>query len=197
MPTVGRSTTDPDPSAETEDIRRLVVFGGLPGTGKTRIAREVARRSGAAYLRIDAIEQAIRAAAGLGEDVGAVGYEVAYALAEANLTLGRLVVADSVNPIAATRETWRQVAARTGSALLEVEILCSDKAEHRRRVESRRADIPGLRLPSWEDVMTREYEPWPDAILVIDTAASSVSEAASSICERIEADQRGRRTSAR
>src|SRR5687768_4497712 len=175
----------------------LVVFGGLPGTGKTCIAREVVRRSGAIYLRIDAIEQAIRAAAGLGDDVGAAGYEVAYALAEANLALGRLVVADSVNPIAATREAWRQVAARTGSPLLEVEIVCSDKAEHRRRVESRRADIPGLRLPSWEQVVAREYEPWTDAMMVIDTAASSVSDAASSICERIEAVQRRGRTSAR
>ncbi len=175
----------------------LVVVGGLPGTGKTGIAREVARRSGAAYLRIDAIEQAIRDAAGLGEDVGAVGYEVAYALAEANLAIGRLVVADSVNPIAATRETWRQVAARTGSPLLEVEILCSDKAEHRRRVESRRADIPGLRQPSWEQVVAREYEPWPEATLVIDTTSSSISKAVSSICERIETVQRRGRTSAR
>jgi len=175
----------------------LVVFGGLPGTGKTCIAREVVRRSGAIYLRIDAIEQAIRAAAGLGDDVGAAGYEVAYALAEANLALGRLVVADSVNPIAATREAWRQVAARTSSPLLEVEILCSDKAEHRRRVEARRADIPGLRLPGWEDVAARDYEPWLDRTLVIDTANASVAEAAASICERIEAAQRGRRTSAR
>ncbi len=196
MPTAGRSTTDPDSLAATEDKRMLVVFGGLPGTGKTCIAREVVRRSGATYLRIDAIEQAIRAAAGLGEEVGAAGYEVAYALAEANLKLGRLVVADGVNPIAVTREAWRQVAARTGSALLEVEILCSDPAEHRRRVESRSADIPGLRLPGWEQVAAREYAPWPDATLVLDTASSSVSEAASAICERIEADQR-RRTSAR
>ena len=175
----------------------LVVFGGLPGTGKTCIAQEVARRSGAAYLRIDAIEQAIRNETGLGEEVGAIGYEVAYALAEANLALGRLFVADSVNPIAVTRQAWRQVAVRTGSPLLEVEILCSDKAEHRRRVEGRRADIPGLELPGWEDVMAREYAPWPDADLAVDTATVSVSEAAVSICERIEAVQRGRRTSAR
>jgi len=175
----------------------LVVFGGLPGTGKTCIAREIVRRSGANYLRIDAIEQAIRAAAGLGDDVGAAGYEVAYALAEADLALGRLVVADSVNPIAATREAWREVAERTGSPLLEVEIVCSDKAEHRRRVESRRADIPGLRLPGWQAVVAREYHPWPEAALAIDTANASVAEAAASICERIEAAQRGRRTSAR
>ena len=39
----------------------LIAFGGLPGTGKTVIAREVARGANAVYLRIDSIEQAIRA----------------------------------------------------------------------------------------------------------------------------------------
>ncbi|WP_371126640.1 AAA family ATPase [Variovorax sp. EL159] len=34
----------------------LIVLGGLPGTGKTTIAREIVARSRAVYLRIDAIE---------------------------------------------------------------------------------------------------------------------------------------------
>ena len=38
----------------------LVVFSGLPGTGKTTIASQLARQTGAAYLRIDVIEQALR-----------------------------------------------------------------------------------------------------------------------------------------
>ena len=39
----------------------LIVFGGLPGAGKTAIAQELACELGAVYLRIDSIEQAIRA----------------------------------------------------------------------------------------------------------------------------------------
>ncbi len=42
----------------------LIVFSGLPGTGKTTIAQAVVRRCGAVYLRIDTIEQALRTALG-------------------------------------------------------------------------------------------------------------------------------------
>jgi cytidylate kinase len=36
----------------------LIIFGGLPGTGKTAIAQQLARELGAVYLRIDSMEQA-------------------------------------------------------------------------------------------------------------------------------------------
>ncbi len=38
----------------------LIVFSGLPGTGKTTIANDLAAMTSAVYLRIDTIEQAIR-----------------------------------------------------------------------------------------------------------------------------------------
>src|SRR6185295_18936027 len=81
----------------------LIVFGGLPGTGKTTVARQVADRLGATYLRIDTIEQALRETLELADDVGPAGYVVAYALSETNLALGNVVVADCVNPVPVTR----------------------------------------------------------------------------------------------
>jgi predicted kinase len=159
----------------------LIVFGGLPGTGKTTIARLVALGCGAVYLRIDTIEQALRSADVLVGDVGPAGYVVAYALSEANLKLGRLVVADCVNPLPVTRDAWRAVAAAAPSPMIEVEIICSDPAEHRRRVESRVSDIPGFIPPSWACVLARDYEPWSEPRMIIDTAVISAAEAASKI----------------
>ena len=118
----------------------LVVVSGLPGVGKTTISRELARRAGAVYLRIDSIEQALRAA-GLRSE--GEGYSVAYAVAEDNLDLGRTVIGDCVNPWPLTRIEWRSVADRAGVRVVDVEIVCSDADEHRRRVESRTADIAG------------------------------------------------------
>jgi predicted kinase len=73
----------------------LIILGGLPGTGKTMIAKELARQLGAVYLRIDSIEQALRDSALNTEAVGDAGYRVGYAVAEDNLRLGRMVIADS------------------------------------------------------------------------------------------------------
>ena len=152
----------------------LIVLGGLPGTGKTTIARALASRLGAFHLRIDTIEQALRSAGTLDDDIGPLGYVVAYRVAEDNLRLGNTVIADSVNPIRITRDAWRATAERAGAPLVEVEIVCSDPIEHRRRVETRRADIDGFRLPSWADVLGRDYEHWEGANVLVDTAGRSV-----------------------
>jgi predicted kinase len=149
----------------------LIVFGGLPGTGKTTIARELTRRLTASYLRIDTIEQRLREA---GLPVGAAGYEIANALAAENLLIGRTVIADCVNPVAASRNGWRDTANRCAARLVEIELICSDAAEHRRRVEGRIVDVSGHKQPTWDDVVNRAYEPWDRDHLVLDTAADSV-----------------------
>jgi predicted kinase len=158
----------------------LIVFGGLPGTGKTTIARALSPRLGASYVRIDAIEQSLRSA---GLSVGATGYDVANAIAAENLKLGRIVVADCVNPVLASREGWRATAGKNGARLIEIEVICSDAAEHRRRVEDCSPDIAGLVAPSWQDVINRDYEAWDRGRVVLDTAKDSIDH----LVERIEA----------
>ena len=138
----------------------LLVFAGLPGAGKTTIARTLAQKLGAVYLRIDTIEQALRSSRVLKSDVGPAGYLVAQRVAEENLRIGRLVVADSVNPLQVTRGAWRAVAERASTDVIEIEVICSDVAEHRRRVEARRSDIEGLKVPEWQVIIGREYETW-------------------------------------
>jgi predicted kinase len=163
----------------------LVILSGLPGVGKTTIARELARSLTAVHLRIDSIEQALRR---VGLVVEAEGYAVAHAVAADNLRAGLTVAVDCVNPWPLTRDEWRAVAEQMGVPVLEVEIICRDETEHRRRVESRVADIGGHRRPSWQDVVTRDYRPWDRPRLVIDTARQTAQESVDAIVSGLQAN---------
>jgi len=160
----------------------LVVLSGLPGVGKTAIARELAVAMGAVHVRIDSIEQALR---NEGLKVEGEGYSVAYALAEDNLRLGRIVVADCVNPLPLTRNEWRSVADRAGVRAVDVEVVCSDADEHKRRVESRSPDIVGHRPPTWSEVVERDYRAWDGERIIIDTARLDVEQGVRTILSAV------------
>ena len=151
----------------------LVVFSGLPGVGKTTLAKELASYLKAVYIRIDTIEQSMKdAKIAVNYDES---YRVAFNIARDNLMLGQTVVADSTNPVFESREAWWQVAEDAIVNCIDIEVICSDNIEHRRRVESRQSDIPNLKIPSWQSVTQREYDNWEATrhdhpFLRIDTA---------------------------
>lgn len=163
----------------------LVVVSGLPGTGKTTVASAYARSAGAAFISIDTIEQALVNGSSLRRPLGPVGYEVGYAMACEQLRLGLEVVAECVNPLAITRDAWARTAGEAGAVLVEVETDCSDSAEHRRRIETRKINVPGLPRPSWQEVLDREYERWHRSRLVLDTARLSVEACVAAIADAL------------
>lgn len=164
----------------------LIIFGGLPGTGKTTIARQLAKQLKALYLRVDTVEQVLKRLYPMIKAIGPDGYLVCYDIAADNLHLGQTVIADSVNPIAVTRNDWRQVAKDNNVKFIEVECICSDVNTHKNRVETREADIIGHSLPSWQDVLNRDYEPWDTKVLSLDTSKYSVDESVKMILDHIK-----------
>ena len=136
----------------------LFIFSGLPGAGKTTLAQGLARETGAVYLRIDTIEQALRDLCQF--KVEGEGYRLSYRVAKDNLLQGNSVIADCCNPIALTREEWQQVVLSVGARYINIEVYCSDESEHRFRVEHRMNTVANLVLPTWEAVQQRHYEPW-------------------------------------
>lgn len=141
----------------------LVVLAGLPGTGKTTLARKLAAALPAAYLRIDAIETAVIRCGLARPPVGPVGYAVAHEVAASTLGAGVSVVVDAVNPVAEARQGWRDLARRTGARLVFFETVVADQDEHRRRVMQRKPDLDGQNVPTWEQVRASDYLVWDDA----------------------------------
>jgi predicted kinase len=154
----------------------LVVMAGLPASGKSSIARELARQMNATWLRIDSMDQAIWASGDAPTDLRDWTYRAAQAVALDNLGLGHDVVGDCVNDSREARDGWAQIGRRSGATVLWLEVVCSDREEHRRRVETRTSDIPGLALPDWDAVIKRDYDSWEWDRLTIDTACRSLEE---------------------
>jgi predicted kinase len=151
----------------------LFIFSGLPCSGKTTLSKRLAKSKNAVYLRIDTVDQAMR---DFSFEVQGEGYSVCYRIAFDNLALGLSVVADSCNPIELTRRAWEDVARRAKANFVNIEVICSDKLEHRKRAETRTADVKGLRLPTWEEIESREYHKWQNERTVIDTAKQTEKE---------------------
>ncbi len=159
----------------------LISFSGLPGVGKTTIARALAAEIDAFYLRIDSIENALKNSTLAIHPAADAGYRAVAAIAKDNLALRKDVIADTVNPIAITRQWLAEAATSTGARLLDIEVICSDTAEHRRRIETRRSDLDGHTLHDWQRVQERQYDAWTTPRLTLDTAKLSATDCVKNI----------------
>jgi predicted kinase len=150
------------------------IFSGLPGAGKTTLAKALSSRLKAVYLRVDTVEQGLIDLCNY--QVEGEGYRLSYRIASDNLELGNIVISDSCNPISLTRREWQEVASSKGIPYTNIEVICSDIEEHRNRVENRVTDVDGLILPSWQEVVDREYDQWETERVQVDTASKKPEE---------------------
>ena len=102
-----------------ENIRiapKLIILAGLPGTGKTTLARLLSKKLSLVYLRVDCIEAPFIAhnpnAGSEGE-----GYQALINLATENLRIGHGVIIDTVNPLHLSRAMFMDLSKETQERL--------------------------------------------------------------------------------
>src|SRR5918996_3667571 len=113
------------------DKMKLIVFSGLPGTGKSTLAEGIGRDLGVPVFAKDWLEATL-VSSGLKpiseeKSLGFAGYELLTILAERQFLLGQSVILDSVAASQTIRRTWRELAEKYGADCRVIECICSDE----------------------------------------------------------------------
>lgn len=155
---------------------KLIVFSGLPGTGKSTLAEAIARDFGIPVFAKDWLEATLVRTelkpAKEEKSLGFAGYELLTILAQRQLMLGQSVILDSVAASSTIRSAWRQLAAKYEADWCVIECICSDESLHRSRLKDRRRHIPGWHELEWSEIerVKQYYLPWEEERLVLDMA---------------------------
>jgi predicted kinase len=156
---------------------RVVVFSGVPGTGKSTLADEIARDLGAPVVSWDWLVAALTGFPevqsvldGMERDrYRDLGYSLMSQMVEKQLRNRQSVVLDCVVRARAL-DLWSEIAARHDAPVHVIECTCSDVEVHRSRVVGRDRTIPGWNELDWRfvEASRRSYEPLPGDKLVLD-----------------------------
>jgi predicted kinase len=157
---------------------KLIVFSGLPGTGKSSLAEAMGRDFRIPVFAKDWLEATLLRSdlkpTSEEKSLGFAGYELLTTLAERQLMLGQSVILDSVAASQSIRSGWRQLSDQYQTDWRVVECICSDQPLHRSRLSGRKRDIPGWHELEWSEVerVKRYYVPWEGERLVLDMTNS-------------------------
>jgi predicted kinase len=151
----------------------LIIFAGMPGSGKTTLARMVAETLRIPVLAKDRVQRVLRDR-DLTDSTSGEGYYVILDLADEQLSMGVSVILDATFPLDHFRVVASDIAARHNARFCAVYCHCSDEAVWRARMEDRVQYIPGWTPVGWEDVerMRDYYQPWRNNALAIDSLLS-------------------------
>ena len=163
---------------------RLVLVGGLPGTGKSTVAAALADANGWSVLRSDEVRKDI---AGLGHGTAAIAapdkglyrpqltdavYGALLERARTALGLGESVILDASWSSAHHRDAARSLAGATSSDLVELCCMApSGVAEQRILGRLAAGHDPSDATPAVATAMANRFEPWPSASSV-DTSGT-------------------------
>ena len=126
----------------------LIVMRGLPGCGKTTVARALSKELGWPIIDKDDIKDILEAQV---PESGGLAYQAMWNLARRQLLQGLNVIADSPLTFSMAYEKARAIARETKAALAVIECHCSDEQIWRQRINARKEmHLPAHHQTDWD-----------------------------------------------
>jgi predicted kinase len=142
----------------------------MPGSGKTTLARMVARRLKIPAFAKDRAQRVLRDHH-LAPEHSGDGYYVILDMADEQLSFGLSLILDATFPLDHFRTVASETAARHKSKFCAIYCTCSSDEVWQQRMNQRVQYVPGWRPVGWADVlrMREYYQPWNDNALLVDS----------------------------
>ena len=147
-------------------LNMLYLVCGLPGTGKTAVAKELVSLTGGVILRTDEIRKRIFSSLQYTPEEKRHVYGAVFKTAESMLRMGMNVILDATFYKKTYRDAAGKVAERVGKKLAIIEVKC-DEETVLERIGKRRGDLSDADRGVYKKIKG-EWEPVTEKHHVID-----------------------------
>ena len=148
----------------------LILISGLPGTGKSRISRELSSKLAAVHISSDSIRKKMLEKRTYSEEEKALIYKEMVSQVSSSLSEGKNVVADATFYRESLRREMREAANNAGTDFFIVEcILPEEKVKE--RISSRRGGDSEAKFAEYL-IVKKAFEPFTGQRITIDTSLS-------------------------
>lgn len=171
-----RGFVDAPGTAPTAMFRALVTLAGLPGAGKSHLARELHDETQAVVVRTDEVRKVLFPVPTYSRVESSAVYQTCFAVVRALLRDGYAVIFDGTNGRRTGRRRLSTIARETGATHLLVRVMADDEVIRRRMIKRQAGRAPSFSSEAGWDIhqlMAASEDYGGHFDLVVDTGSDA------------------------